>query len=219
MSDDESSSSSRDNITLQQLASRYAAAKSGSDESSSEQDEPTFKSEEEYTHASKKQKTSDDAEPDTNEENLKPAARLPLAPTLADYLTNEGPSRYAPRPEWCNTQSEPAEYYSRPSSPHPTSAVAAAAAFSRREAFGPLAEVSGFGAPFVHRGVMPPMHQQFLPRSSDGEDGINEDDIEEERELINLQRLPNRFTLRHNAVDQDGNGDEVDVPVRTPNAM
>lgn len=106
------------------------------------------------THQPKKQKLSHDDNDDDNGGDLKPSANkdnvpdppLPLAPTLEEYLSNDGHLKYAPRPEWCRpliptSRTDGTEYYARPSSSRPHFPVAR----DRRQAFGPLAHLLGLG--------------------------------------------------------------------------
>jgi hypothetical protein len=106
-------------------------------------------------HQPKKQKLSHDDNSDDNGGDLKPSANksdkgpdppLPLAPTLEEYLSNDGHLKYAPRPEWCRpliptSRTDGTEYYARPSSSRPHFPVAR----DRRQAFGPLAHLLGLG--------------------------------------------------------------------------
>ena len=77
------------------------------------------------SYESKRQKINDDRTPPATS-NI----TLPPAPTLEDYLTNDGHLRYCPRPEWVRPipsstiADTNTDYYARPSSPHPSQSTA-----------------------------------------------------------------------------------------------
>lgn len=174
--------------------------------------------EDNHAHASKRQRTTSESdEADVKpaakffeEKDAKPAARLPLAPTLEEYLTNDGHVRYAPRPEWCSAQICEANVYERTSSPQPM-----AVTDTRAGLLGRVEELFGFG---VHRGMMP-YHEFSDERRVDelmldevSEEGVNEDDIEEERELHRMQRIQSRRSMNRSTCGQgqDGGNENVD---------
>ena len=82
-----------------------------------------------------------DSKPTASAEN----EHLPLAPTLQEYLSDGGHLRYLPRPEWCcssNYSHVDAEHYAYSDSSQPSQRPAPR---DRRQAFGPMAEMFGFG--------------------------------------------------------------------------
>ena len=99
---------------------------------------------EEPNHQSKRRRIIHkeiDCKPAPSEEN----ELLPLAPTLQEYLSDGGYLRYLPRPEWCcsaNYSHIDAEHYASADSSQPSQPPAPR---NRRRAFGPFAQVLGFG--------------------------------------------------------------------------